>query len=106
MKEPLYTYQAQLNLSNKSRQLFYGKHSIILATIVGSASVLVSPNFSNIASALCASAIVTSLEAILRKIRRIILPDRVLGSSGTITIVFGVAKGPILVLTCILSSDV
>lgn len=37
---------------------------------------------------------------ILRMMRRIILPDRVLGRSGTTNIAFGAAKGPIDLRTC------
>lgn len=41
---------------------------------------------------------------IFLKIRRIILPLRVLGRSGTICTVFGAAKGPMLRRTCMISS--
>ena len=60
---------------------------IILSTTPGSASVLISPNWSS------------SPAKIFRKIRLIILPDRVLGKSSTMMMFLGAAKGPIALRT-------
>jgi len=64
------------------------------STTLGSANVLRSPNWS------------PSPEEILRMIRRMILPDRVLGRSGTMKIFFGAANGPMTFLTWRMSSFV
>eukprot|EP00967_Tisochrysis_lutea_P049927 scaffold61302_cov33-Tisochrysis_lutea.AAC.2 len=61
------------------------------STIDGSASVDTSPSWSH------------SRHAILRKIRRMILPDRVLGSPGVTTMQSGIAMPPMPVRTACLS---
>ena len=61
-------------------------------TISALAKVVTSPNF-------------LSSEISLRSLR-IILPLRVFGKSAVITILFGLAIGPILSLTCCLNSDI
>lgn len=60
---------------------------IILSTTLGSARVLVSPNWSS------------SPAKIFLNILLIILPDRVLGKSSTMMIRFGAANGPIALRT-------
>ena len=62
------------------------------STTAGSASVEVSPSWS------------CSLAAIFRRIRRMILPERVLGRPGAHWIRSGVAVGPISLRTCWTSS--
>src|SRR5262245_48670722 len=62
------------------------------STTAGSASVDVSPRLEK------------SSSAILRRMRRMILPERVLGSPGENWIRSGVASGPISFLTCWTSS--
>lgn len=62
--------------------------SMILSTTLGSLSVDVSPKLSS------------SPLRILRRMRRMILPDRVLGRSSTMKMAFGAAKGPICFRTC------
>jgi hypothetical protein len=61
--------------------------SISSPTTAGSASVLVSPKESN------------SLAATLRRIRRMILPERVLGRPGAHWMTSGLAIGPISLRT-------
>src|SRR3546814_4977811 len=70
--------------------LFF-RPSISPSTRLGSASVDVSPSDPK------------SFSAILRKIRRMILPERVLGRPGVRWIWSGVAIGPISLRTCCLS---
>src|SRR6476646_1185388 len=60
------------------------------STTVGSASVEISPRLEK------------SSSAILRRMRRMILPDRVLGRPGENWIWSGVASGPISFLTCVI----
>ena len=73
---------------------FYNLLSIILCTTSGFKSVDTSPKLS---SSLC---------AILRKIRRIILPERVLGNPGAHCIKSGEAIGPIFSLIVFFKSKV
>src|SRR5690606_24173721 len=68
--------------SERSFQRFT-RFAIHWSTTAGSASVVVSPMFSS------------SLAAILRRMRRMILPERVLGRPGANWMISGRAKGPI-----------
>src|SRR5437868_6076031 len=71
---------------------WFRRLSIRPCTTLGSARVEVSPRLSS------------SLQAILRKIRRMILPERVFGKAGAHWIRSGLAKLPISLLTSASSS--
>ena len=74
------------------RKTFIHLFAIRLSTTVGSAKVETSPIWS------------VSPVAILRKILRIIFPERVLGRAGAQCIASGVAIGPITERTCFFNS--
>lgn len=68
--------------------------SINASTTLGSANVLVSPRLS------------VSCATILRRMRRIILPERVMGRDGVTHKMSGAAKGPISSRTWLRNYDV
>src|SRR3546814_18095678 len=74
-------------------RVYRARFATRLSTTDGSASVVVSPK------------LLVSPSAIFRRIRRMILPERVLGRPGENWIVSGVAIGPISVRTHFTSSE-
>ena len=78
------------SIHGELRKTFIHLFAIRLSTTVGSAKVETSPIWS------------VSPVAILRKILRIIFPERVLGRAGAQCIASGVAIGPITERTCFL----